>query len=260
MNELIEFLKAFHAKNVVPTKEEAEQVATLLRGHASTQPVYQHVYDMGHGEATRTFRTKESELNGQITSLTAERDALQKRYNDLEGKTPDAQKVRQEMQTEIDKLNTSITDLKAAHKNQRIEWYRERELGKLKDELIELGVDPDWAAVMAKDEDVKRRLQVTEAEDGTGLVTVLKAGSDSVALQGDKPLGLLAAELRKNVKPGFLTSKADKGAETREGGTGGGGDKTVYERAREQGKAAHTGKRPEGVKSGAERLGVRSMP
>jgi hypothetical protein len=256
MNEFLEFLKTFVGKGQALTAQEAENIAKQMHGSPVTQALYQHVFDLGHGQATRDFRTKETEFNTKIQALETEKTGLQTKLTELEGKTPEVAKIRQEMQGEIDNLNTQIKDLKKTHKDQRVNWYRERKQSELKDHLIGLGVDPDWAAVLVEKSEVASRLKVTETEDGKGDVTVLKNGSDSIALQGDNPLKMLAEELKKDVKPQFLTSKADgDGSESRRGGEGG-GSKTVFERAREAGRTAHSTTRPEGVKSGADRLGA----
>lgn len=257
MNEFLEFLKTFTGKGVALTAQESESIAKQFHASPVTQSLYQHIFDLGHGEATKDFRTKEKDFNKQITDLTKERDDLKTKMQEMEGKTPDVQKVRDEMQGEIDKLNTTIKELKTSHKEQRTLWYRQQTQNDLRVKLIELGVDPDWAGVLVREPEVAARLKVTETEDGKGTVEVLKAGSETITLQGEKPLDLFAQELRKDVKPAFLTSKADGGGTgARTGGEGGGGDKSVFDRAREAGKGNTAASRPEGVKSGAERLGA----
>lgn len=254
MNEFLEFLKKFAA---TLTTDEVVQAANTLKATPATQPVFQTIFDLGHGSATRDHNKKVKDIEKERDDAKASVVVIQTEFDEYKAKAPDIKAVEDKWKEEVKKLEKKNSEQTAAFKAERLTWYRDRAVQDIAVLLSKRGVDPEWAEYIMSKAENQSRLRVVEGEDGKYKVEVLKSGSDVTTLQADKPYEAFADELRKDVKPQYITSNADKGTGNKGGNTGS-GDKSVYDRAREETKKqTEATARPEGYKSGAERLGIR---
>lgn len=215
-------------------------------------PVYQDIFNKGHGVATAKAQGDRVELEANTNRLNGELVTAAAKIKELEESKPDVAKVRKqydesidvlknEHKTQVQKLQTTITAEREA-----------RALADIRSGLQSLGVDADYADVLASKDDVKRRLKFKD----DGSVEVLQAGKDiPIIASGDKkPVALLVDELRTTVPAKFVTSNGDRGSGT--SGAGGASadttSKTWAQGIRDTATAERAAKKPSG--SASDRL------
>lgn len=252
MNEFLEFVKKFAG---TMTSDEAAQVATALKGNAATQPIFQAAFDLGHGSATRDHNRRLKEIEKERDEAKTALATLQTEFDEFKTKTPNVVEIENKYKEEIKKAEKKVTDLQTAHKQERISWFKDQAKASVVQMLVKRGVDPEWAEYLMSKPENDARLRVVEGEDGKPKVEILKSGSEVTTLQAEKPFDAFADELRKDIKPQYIISNAEGGGTGERGGSS--GTSNVFDKVREETKtqvAATT--RPEGFKSGAERLGA----
>jgi hypothetical protein len=223
----------------------------------SAQPIFQAIYDRGVGFANAKWGPEKTALEGQVASLTSEKQTLETRVRTIEEKTPDLAAERQKFDAQIQAEQQKYeAKLKAAQVQLQAE-RKSRAVADLKAKLIAAGVDSDYADVMTLKPDVQKRINFTDA----GTMQVLQANSDiPFAAAGERTgIDLLADELKTGVPAKFLLVNSDAGSGTEGTGNGAGGAagaaKNLFKDIRKQAKD----KQEAAVKAptAAERLGMR---
>jgi hypothetical protein len=213
LNELIEHIRALLAH-----ENRAEVVATLQK---EAQPIYQAVFDKGHGAGLKAKGKDVDELQEKITALEKERDDFKGKLTESEANKPDVAKIRQQYEDQIKQLKeehgAKVKELKDGHAAEKKTTARERLVNK----LITAGVDPDYAETLAGKPEYNDRITFRKDD---GKLEVLQAGSSTplVPADGKDALDLLAGEIRAKVPAKFVTSQSDDGSGDR-GGPGGSG-------------------------------------
>lgn len=232
---------------------KADEFANLLR--ESMQPLYQVVFDRGHGVATATAATQREKLEADLAASVAEVTRLTGKVKEYEEKTPDVAKLRADYDAELASLRTQLNQAKKDGVTKVKAVLRSRAQRDLVTELVALGVDRDYAEVQAAKPEHADRLHVRDDEG----VDVLQAGKQ-VPIQSDKPLSTLAAEMLESIPPKWRTSTADNGAGSGAGddaptgnGTGAGGN-GFFDGIRKSTADAEKAKAP--TRSAAERMGA----
>ncbi len=188
-----------------------DQAAVVKAIQANNQPLFQAIFDMGHGVATQKLQPKVDEVTGQVTKLTADLTAATKRIETLSADHPDVAKL----QTEIANLEAKIRQAEDAGTERLHAERRDTFMADLRTQLTALGVDADYAGVVLAKPEVQKRLRINKA----GEREVLRKGSDIVLMPGDKPLvRAVAEELVAEVPPKFISSPVDRGSGIEQGG------------------------------------------
>jgi hypothetical protein len=224
-------------------------------------PVFQDINDGGRAAANKDNEQK-------VASLTTERDQLKTRaekaegdLKDLDGKAPDATKLREkyeaDLKAEREKHTRELQEKDQTAVNIRLDVAKQRLVDRLAAEGRE--VDREYAqTVLVQRPDVISRMQVDAKSPD---VKVFKQGSTElhiVPAEGRDALDHLAEELAAVVPEKWKGSKVQRGSASN-GGTGGGNGKTDrFDAARERGKDRTKGrKEAKDSGSGLERLGGR---
>lgn len=215
--------------------------------------VWQDVYNAGHANATArgadATKTKDDELKAALAAQTKAETQLES----LQKSQPDLAKVREQYDTEIAELKTKHTDELQSESNKRVESETKRAGGDLRSQMVALGVDPDFADVVADKPNVKSRISFVD-----GAVVVMQAGKDIPihAAEGQTAIGVFAEELTGAVPAKFKNSNADKGSGMhRSGSNSSSGNQ--YDQLREDAKARREQAQPAG-KTAAEKLRMTS--
>lgn len=241
-------LEATKGKSGDELKAAIKTVVDELQG--ISHPVYQAVFDRGHGVATASLEGDKTSLASQITAKDAEITALKGRIETLTKEKPDTAKMEQEHQTAIATLKqqhkTELDTLKAANQT----TLEERDRADLERMLVAAGLEPKYARVTARDPEVTKRLKYKD-----GVLSVLQ--KDGVlpfdAPEGKTGMDLLVDEVLKDTDPMFIISNSDRGSDTGNSQNRG-NSSNFFDSIREKAKSDHVVSRPEGFKSGAERL------
>lgn len=229
-------------------KKPKDQVVTALKEHG--HPVFQEVFNLGHSKATADAKAEREALEASLSETKADLGKAQGRVKELEEKAPDAAKLREQYEQEVE-------GLKAKHKGEleerdtRLRDERmERAVTDLKSKLIAAGLDPEYAEVKVDKSEVRQRLRHSDK----GELEVLQNGKEIpfTPADGKSGLDLLAAEIREGTDPKWISSKADRGSDT---GTsrGSGAGSGLFDRIRDETKKREDGRTSQS--SPEERLG-----
>jgi hypothetical protein len=199
-------------------KDKLKAIADGLHKHA--QPVAQALIDRGAGK-------KGGELKARIETLEREKKEAQdsltelsQEFDEFKKKVPDAAAIEAKADEKWKKKHQAVEDrAKAAE-----ERFRASRKGSVRSEfvqeLIALGVDPDYAKeTLGPKHDGQFKLREDDEVDILQL-----GGTDPLESNGDKSAArLLAEQVVKTVKPVFITAGVDSGGGVRSGTGGGGG-------------------------------------
>lgn len=239
---------------------DRKEVLDLI--HASAQPLWQEIFNKGHGVATEKANKDIETLKGEKTTLEGQLKTANDKVTDLQTKTPDVAKIQQEW-------SQKLTDAQEAHKKE-LQGIRDKgaavtrdsTISNLRSKLVAAGVDIKLATVMTQDSELTKRIVVRE--DGT--VSILQKGATAIELipaANQTALDLLTTELfevAKKDSPQLITIQVDRGAGITgdKGSSAGKGGAAFYDdiRKRKEEEQKVTGKGGEGELS--TRLGMES--
>lgn len=199
-------------------------IAEALQKQA--HPVFQIIYDRGHGAATKTAEEKAAELTTKISTLETNHRTAQEQLEAERKKHPDTEQLREQYEERERQLREAHDTEKAALQTQLSTERRNVAKQTLKS-LLRSGdrvLDSDYADVLIDKQATDERINFRE----DGSVEVFQAGKQ-IALapaEGVSPLELLAKELKEQAPSKFVEVRTDRGAGARGdggGGTGGGG-------------------------------------
>ncbi len=214
---------------------DRKEVIDLI--HSSAQPLWQEIFNKGHGVATEKGRLDLEKVTGEKVALEGKLSTANATITELQSKAPDVAKIQQEW-------SQKLADQDAAHqkvlkdiRDKGITATRDSTLGNIRSKLIAAGVDQKYAAVMTQDPELMKRIVVRE--DGT--VSILQKGATAIELvpaANQTALDILHTELFEAAKkdaPQLVKVSADGGAGVTTGGEGGAkGGAAFYEGIRKQ--------------------------
>jgi hypothetical protein len=203
-----------------PDKKEAQTTF-----HEKAQSVAQHFIDMGHGierenskETIRLATEAKTKAEGDLTTANQTIETLRKDKPDIAAMQQNHATELQNQQTRFDKEKKELKDFARG-------VLLERDLGKIRNRLVEeYKVNPSVADLIVKDEDLRDRIK----HDDKGLTTVFQAGTRTpyVVASGQEWFHPVAEELKAKVPPRGFDTDADEGTGSSGHGTqsGGGGE------------------------------------
>lgn len=241
------------------SQEGAEEVSddTIVQAFQTDgQPVYQLVYDRGHGAATGRKSTEVERLTTERDNAIRERDEAQAKLSEIEGSAPDAEKIREQYNAELEKAKLKAKETEEALKARLHKERVARARADLRTTLVSKhSIDPDYAEVLASRPDIEERFSFTDDGD----VEVLQRGKQIPYAPGDgqTSVGLLAAELREGVNPKFVLSGADNGSGANGNGGGGSGNGGGFDYKKHREKHEARQKESDDSPSAKERMGLK---
>lgn len=233
------------------TAEDREKLVIAIQGDTATHPIFQAVFDKGHGEATRKGTQEKESLNTRISALEAEGTAKDERITALGEKNPDVAKIEEKYQTRITEIEEAHKVEKANLQSQNQTLVLSTHRKTLATALIRLGVDPDYADFKADNTD---RLQLSDK----GTLDVMREGLEIpyAPVEGKSTIDLLANDMLSGVKDIFRTSNADRGSNMGGDDATGGAQKSKFDKIREDAVATRKAEAEKGGKSLEDRLGM----
>lgn len=262
-------LREFWARLVgdIGDKDEGEKVTiatvakTLKEG---AHDVFQHLFNLGHSEATK----RAEKAAGEAKTALEEKDrALAEKETELAAAkmaNPGSTERVRELEGQVQALQGEKKQLEKDHRAKLRDVTQEAQVSALRARMAGK-LDPDWADVQVQKKEIKARIRVND--DGTVDVLQPDGKIPYAATEGKDGFDLLVDEIVKGAKSSERTSKfvlaeTDSGSGTgagQGGPTGGTKDAKFYDDLRERAKAENSVERPEGFKTGAERLGVSEL-
>lgn len=238
--------------------KDKERVSKVVQ--SKMHPVFQDINDGGRAAANKDNEKKLSEVTTERDTFKTRAEKAETDLKELEGKAPDATKLREKYEADLRKEREENARKLAEKDQQAVNIRLEVAKQRLVDKLAEAGeVDREYAStVLVQKPEVVNRLQVkAESPD----VKVLKQGSTElhiVPADGKDALDHLAEELAANIPDKWKGSKVRSGSGANGGNGGTSGSEDRFENARKRGegrskdreKAKETG-------SGLDRLGSR---
>lgn len=201
------------------TEEIADdQIVSTIQQHA--QPIYQIAHDRGHSAGMGKKGTEVTTLQTQLQQAQTERDTARTALEELKGKAPDNERLKAEYATQLQeaeaKFKAKESALKATLKATQRAWAKSDLVTHL---VTKHNVDPDYAEVIASKDDVLDRISYND----DGQIEIAQRGKQIPFApgEGQTHIGLLATELRETVPPKFVTTNADAGAGSENGGGSG---------------------------------------
>ncbi len=248
---------------------DLEQLIAALNGHAdraalieaikrNAKPVFQAIFDEGHGVGLAKANARVAQLEAEKKSADDAAAAAKGKVAEYEREKPDLAKLREGYEAQIAELKAKNTADKKAHREEMTRKDLARDYAELKALLVgaDFRVDADYADVLVAKPDVQSRIRY--AQDGVR--EVLQPGRDIpiAVASGEDPMRELAKALVEKVEKKWIVSGAAGGAGVKNGAAAPSkGD--VFERVRAQVKReletrpSQTGDRSRIL---AERLGV----
>lgn len=195
------------------------------------QPLYQHVFNLGHGTARAQHDTTAAALQAQIDALTKDKNKALKDLERLQADKPDVAKITADYDARIAELQGKLEEEKKTSRATLNNVILDRAESDLVAYLTSPpnGVDPIIARALAREN--RARMRVNEQANS---VEALAAPGSAVPLQAQEPLKALGDELVKGVDAKYRTATVDTGSNT--GRTGAGGQGNVYDKIREDAK------------------------
>lgn len=181
-----------------------------LRTRPTVKPLFQRIFNDGHGAATAEFKPEIQRLEEVVRTAEAAKNALQQQLDQWKKDNPDAAAIRQEMQDKLDKAildhAQAMKDRDAADQTATLERARKD----LQKALIAQGMDSVYAESLVNSEAVKKRITL----DKKGGVKLLQPDKDIPYAESDldKALEEMAGGLVEKVDPKFLNSKVRRGS------------------------------------------------
>lgn len=219
------------------TTEDKEAVDVLHT--VAPAEVFQVIFDRGHSTGLAKGTQKNTEAEGKVTAAETARAEAERQLKEFKDKHPEAAKLQEQYQADLKKKDDDHK-IELDKKDQQIETERRGRarsdfIGALKD----VGIDPDYAVVLADKEENRNRIKFNEK----GETEVLQKGKEiAIVPSTDKTaLKMLAEELYPSVPAKFQTSKAaGGGGVNNDAGGGGTGSKTTFDKIREDEKNRQT--------------------
>lgn len=200
----------------------ADKDAVEVIHSAAPAEVFQIIFDRGHSTGLTKGTGKVTEAETKYNTEKARADEAARQLDEFKAKHPDAAKLQEGYQRDLetkDREHAEALRLKDVQiETERAARARAIFVGELKD----LGVDKDYAEVLADKAEHKDRIKFNDK----GEPEVLQKGKDiAIVPTAEKgALGMLASEILPLVPAKFVTSKAAGGGGLKEERGGGGGD------------------------------------
>lgn len=203
LDEILAALKAEVGDDAAKAKTVANQI------HAALPSVGQALINKGAGIGKGEREGEVTQLKADLAVAKSELEEAQTELVELQKKTPDVAAMKQE---HADKIRT----LKAAHaveindgKAKRHAALKRADVAQLEKELIDVGVKPRMAKILAAKE-YEDRFRYTD--DDTREVLQLGATTAYTPADGQDAIKLLAADAKKTLDPDDLLTNAESGA------------------------------------------------
>lgn len=231
-------------------KQPKDAVVAALQSDA--QPIFQAVYDKGHGAATARHQADKATLDGKIVELQGQLTTSTERIRALEASAPGAAELQKQYETRVREMEEKHKTELLKRDTQLNEERIERAFSDLRSKL-KGRVDGDFVPVLVQQVRDRKRLRLTD-----GKVEALQADSGIPfvpSTDGKKDgLDLLADELFTGTPLKFQLSTVDSGSGADGGGGGGGsGATSTFDNIRKDAKERN---KPREGQSAKERMGV----
>jgi len=246
-------LKQFQALAKKFEPKDKETVLKIVQD--DIHPVFQDINDGGRAAANDANKKK---LDAAETAKTTAEEARKKAEADLaelEGKAPEAAKLKQKYEDEVTKARQEAEAKLSENNKELLEERLEVAKNRLKSSLAKLKIDEEYIeTILINRGDIVARLKPCPK----GKVDVLKAGSTDLTIvppEGKSPVDVFAEELAPTVPTKWQKSGVQKGSGTSgsSGGSSGTGDR--FTAIREEVKAETKNKQERTAKrSGLERI------
>jgi hypothetical protein len=225
-------------------------VAELMQ---NARRLYTTINNKGYSAAQLAEKEKRTNLEATIERLEGEIKEARKNIGELEKKAPEAASLKQQYEQQVEQLKEQHKTAQSKLKDQLANERRQTVISTLTAKLVQAKVDPKYAKVIARDEDIIKRLKFND--DGT--LDVMQQGKDIPVVPGENQdrLDVLVEDVVRETDPKFISADVDRGGghkpDTSSGGNGSGSYDAIRERVKkEQDDRAKTG-------GGLARFGVR---
>lgn len=221
----------------------------------SIHPVFQDINDGGRSAANADSKKKIEDLEKKLETSDAAKTKAEADLAELEGKAPEAAKLKQKYEDEITKVRNTEKDNLSAKDKELLEERLEVAKSRLKTALGKHKIDEEYIdTILLQRGDVLARLK----PGPKGKVDVLKAGSTDLTIvppEGKTAVDIYAEELAPTVPTRWQVSGVKKGSATSGSSGGGSGTGDRFTAIREEVKAETKQKQERSAKrSGLERL------
>lgn len=249
MNE--ELKKLIEALNSYANKTE---LVAAIKEHA--KPVYQPVFNDGHGVATVAATAEKQRLEQRVSQAEEGRKQAEGELAKYKQEQPQLAQIDQQYKAKLEEKEREIAKLKETHATEKKGSRLDRTVSRLQ-AMLNQWVDADKVETMLSTKAVRDRLQFDE---NLALRVLQKGQQIPFAGTEEEQLKALAEELKGTVDSKFLLSGVQEGTGT-EGAAGGVGgakkDKAFYDSIREKAKAANPATTPvDATKALLERTGA----
>lgn len=208
-------------------KYEAKDKAEVLKiVQDDIHEVFQEINDNGRTAANNDNKKTVTDLTKERDKFKADFERVDKQLKELDGKAPDAAKLREEHNREVQKLEDRFKTELGTKEQEVLQAELRLARERLTDKLAALKVDREYSkTILANRDDVVTRLVPERTSDGKVRVKVLRKDSkelEIVPANNKDPLDHLAEELAGGVEAKWKNSGVQKGSATKgsEGGTG----------------------------------------
>jgi hypothetical protein len=230
MDEILEAIKKLMGH------ESRDEVVAALKKHG--KPVYQLVFDDGHGVATEQLNSKLSKVEQERDAAKTEARDAKKDLQKLRDESPDAAKLEEQYRNELAEKDAEIEALRTQSQQEKLEWRRDNALERLRAALAPQVVDGYEELLVGRGSTADRF-----SFDDDGNLRVLQLGKQ-IPYAGDVEAQIksLADDLMKEVKPIFRNSKVKEGSgRDAAGGDGSPKGRDLFKNIRENVKAEVNG-------------------
>jgi hypothetical protein len=193
------------------------------------QAIRQPIWDAGHGAAVRQQAEKVTAAERQVADQKAAAERAEARLKELEAKTPDAEAIRKQFDSQVkdlqEKHKGEIDKMTSERKADRVDTFRTRLTAAAGAKL-----DPAYAELQILK--MNGRIDVVD-----GRIVVRQPGKDIPYLADDLDslVSTVVGELVTGAPADRRLSQGDTGGGA-SGGSSGGGNADVWTKARERGK------------------------
>lgn len=232
-----------------------DELRAAIKEHA--KPIYQPIFNDGHGVATASFSSERLKLEKRATDAEAEKKSAADDLEKYKREQPQIAQIDAQYKQQLQDKDAEIQKLKESHSSEKRTSRQETAVTKLR-AILNQWVDPDKTENLVSTTTVKDRLQLDEALN----LRVLQKGQQiPFAGNEEEQLKAFAEELKAGVEPKFILSGVNGGT-GRQGATGGVGTeglkgKALFDKIREKARAEHPEKAPQdATKTLLERTGA----
>jgi hypothetical protein len=233
MDEILELLKKLRA---LTTDDNQDEVITAFK--KQLKPVYQLVFDEGHGVAMSQQQSKIDKLEQDKTTAIAERDQLKTDLKKIRDEGGDVSKIHADYQEQIREKESEIARLGDEVKNTGRRFTRDLALRRLEAKLA-AELTEGYEEILVGRQSTQELFSFDDSDN----LRVLQPGKN-IPFAGDEDAQVqaLSEYLLKDVKPVFKRSKVGKGSGNEgaaAGGGAGGSKKEFFDGVKERAQVAN---------------------